>query len=327
MTGQHVTAAARSTAAPQFPLPFRQRRVLCGGTGRADGRFLVTAMLTESYMPHAERLIASCVRLGLPYALYVVPAVHKSISPAGAADLAFTKANLIRHALDVHRKPVLYLDVDFVFFEYPEKIDALVRDGYDFAIYNWLADEHTAAYVPVDAGRLAAVGLAALRGRLYRYSHAVELYTTEQLVCSGGVQFYNDTPAARNLLCLWQRNIGAFPDSADDHSLDFTFNNERADIPDLRVAWLDKAYARLPYWIYVRPVISHADFPRFGAVVFREIRDPAGRQRFYPDRARLLDVEPCFPSDCVIDTREKLLLRPEGGRLVPVRRLTETLWL
>lgn len=181
-----------------FPLPFNYVRRIEGGRPRS---YVVGAMFTASYSKQAERLIASCERLGLPYDIYEVPTVHRSISFHGSQDLSFTKANFIRQLIDLHRKHVLYLDADCEFVSEPTLIDELVESGCDFAIYNWMADEHTDTFVPVELG-VGSDG-PPIKQRFYRFNHSIDWYATSQLICSGIVQLYGNSDSARSLLAEW----------------------------------------------------------------------------------------------------------------------------
>ena len=58
-----------------------------------------------------------------------------------------SKANFISMNMKAFpKKNILYLDVDVFFVDYPERIDAISNARYDFAIYNWLSDEHNETY-------------------------------------------------------------------------------------------------------------------------------------------------------------------------------------
>ena len=204
----------------QFPLPFEFQRSVLRGDKNAP--YIICAMFTEDYAHKAERLAASCEKFGLPCILYQVPKVHRSISVRGADDLSYTKPNFIYNLLLVHAKPVLYVDADCELASYPELIGRLVESGSDFAIYNWFADDHTDKLVPVSI----AGGDGPTGNRFYRVVGGFRAaYSKKQLSCSGCTQFYRNSVPARGLLKRWQYAIAAFPGSADDHCLDFAFNN------------------------------------------------------------------------------------------------------
>lgn len=310
-----------------FPLPFPYLRIYSQNIDTlGTAPFVVSGMLTKSHAHHAERLIQSCKQFDLPYILYEIPAVHRSISPKGIADLSLTKANFIWFLLESHQSPVLYLDVDCFMSAYPTEIKKLVRDGRDFAIYNWLADEHTECYVPVEMTINVGKKSRTFKNRFYRFSHSVDYYTTEQLICSGAVQFYNNTSGARALLRTWHEAISLHPGTSDDACLDYAFNNHPAEIENLKTAWLKKSYARYAWWIYERPIINHPDIPSYENA-FQPIPDDQEKKRFYPEQAQLKIVNYYFPRDCLIDTEKKVLMKMQAGQLIPWQPLTRQLWL
>lgn len=311
-----------------FPLQFPYTRIHREHTDAlATAPFLVSAMLTDNYSACAGRLARSCEEHGLPYIIYEVPTVHRSISPKGAADPSFTKPNFIHFLLETHRKPVLYVDVDCILAEVPVKIEEFIHEGYNFAIYNWLADEHTESYVPVKINRSVGNKTETFSDRFYRFSHSIDYFTTDQLICSGAVQFYNNTDAARALLRDWHGVILENPRSGDDMCLDYAFNNLPQSNVALKAAWLEKAYARIAWWIYERPVINLPDIPSYGENTWQPIQDRPHAKRFYPEHAQLRRVEYYFPKDCLIDTEKHILLKVQGGQLSPWRSFTQKLWL
>jgi hypothetical protein len=260
--------------------------------------FVVVAMFTPSHRGKAERLESSLLPLGLSYRLYEVPQVHCSTSPAGGADLGLTKPAFIAAALDAVGRPVLYVDADMVFRGGPAELQRLVREGVDFAAYNWLADSCTDGYKPVPGN-----------DRLYRFAISVDGYDPGQLICAGNVLFWNDSPGAKYLLALWRDTIEKWPRAATDESPDYAYNFQR-DMRPARVAWLGKENLRCPWWIHVKPVIAHPDaFTSASGWSFSEV---TGMARFRP--CRTLVAHPPFPRDCMIDVKRKLLFR--GNRQI-----------
>jgi hypothetical protein len=307
-----------------FPIPFKSLRTLSGGIGAS---YVVGAMFTASYGPKAQRLAASCARHGLSYVLHEVPAVHRSISSQGSDDPAYTKANFIHSLLEAHRKPVLYLDADCEVTAKPELIDELARSRCDFAIYNWLADDCTDCFVPVELDSCANEPVA--RRRYYRFLGREAFFTNAQLKCNGLVQFYRNSIAARALLARWHRTIAAFPGCADDSALSFTFNNLTRYswlAWRLRVRWLPKSYARISWWIYEEPVINHPGLP-VDFAGFAPIKDPRGRKRFYRSLMQRRKPVALFPQDCIIDTEQHMLCKLEDGRVVPIQPIDRAFWL
>lgn len=303
-----------------FPLPFASLRSFSGGSERP---YVIGAMFTPGY-EKVKRLLASCEKFGLPYIMHEVPSVHRSVSPRGTLDHAFTKANFIRFLLSAQEKPVLYVDADCEFVEEPKLITRLGNERYDFGIYNWLADEHTDAYGPVE---ISIAGSPPIKNRFYTFSHSVEHYTPRQLTCSGAVQFYGNTDTAKMLLAEWHRTIMAFPELADDNCLDFTYNNLGPRADRIKMRWFPKAYARYPWWIYAKPIINHPDTPDDEKTSFVPINDAGGRLQFYPDRAEKRSVVRLFPRDCIIDTEEQLLLRRVGSNFAVISSTDQNFWL
>lgn len=218
---------------------------LAAASGGLGAPYVVCAMFTPGYRSKADRLRASLRALNLEYAIYEVPAAHRSVSAAGTDDLAFSKPCFIDFVLRQFEKPVLYVDADMVFRQAPALLDGL-RD--DFAICNWLANDATDAWVPV-AGQEPQ--------RYWAFSHAIDDWSVTQMICSGCVQWW--APPAHALLDRWRAIIAASPHVPDDHALDVAFNQFPPGT--LRVKWLPKEYARYAFWIFTKPVIDHPELP------------------------------------------------------------------
>lgn len=310
-----------------FPLSFPFKRIYRESAGSlASTPFLVSAMFTEGYLEHADRLARSCEKHGLQYILYEVPEIHQSISPQGSANPSFTKANFIHFLLETHQTPILYIDIDCEVVDAPNRIEALVHDGYDFAIYNWLADEHTESYVPVEISLKVDDKMQTFTDRFYHFSHSIDDYSVDQMICSGAVQLYNDSAPAKALLKNWHKAILAHPHTEDDACLDFVFNNQPSDDTGLKFAWLEKAYARYGWWIYEKPVINHPDIPYRGNA-FQEIQDRPGAKRVYMERTQPRVVEYYFPKDQLIDTETCMLIKVQDGAFASWQPLTRKLWI
>jgi len=304
----------------RFPLPFRSLGALHGGE---NASYVIVGMFTDHYRAEAERLAASCERFGLAYDLHAVPTVHHSISARGTDDLSFTKANFIRHMLAAHVKPVLYIDVDCEILSPPVLIDELVRSRHDFAIYNWCADASNEFYMPIELG---GNGAPETGKRYYRPAGSVLWQSDKQLLCSGCVQFYRPSLAARALLKKWHQTIASMDGCADDMVLDFTFNNlSRWSLLWLRPAWLPKAYARYAWWIRDQPVINHPDFPN-RVSAFKPVSHPA-RKRIYLSLMQRRGADGPYPRDCVIDTQEGAICKLVDGKLVILARTEAPFWL
>jgi hypothetical protein len=309
----------------KFPIPMKSLRIV---TGEKVGSYVIAAMFTASYSQKANRLIASCENLGLPYVVHEVPTVHRSISIRGTDDLSYTKANFIRHQLEAHKKPILYVDADCEFVSQPVLIDQLVKSDCDFAIHNGFASERTERFVPIELS--LTPDEPPVRNRFYRFAGGERWYSKAQLVCSGAVQFYANSLSARALLLRWHGTIAAFtPGRADDSCLDFTFNNlsRRSWLSWLlKVHWLPKGYARYPMWIYAKPIINHPDWPSPSYFNSLKGEDPKGRKRFYPSLMEPRDPFSRFPPDCIIDTEQQVVCKLVDGQLVPIEPLDQSFW-
>ncbi|MDH4189979.1 MAG: hypothetical protein OEW21_07235, partial [Betaproteobacteria bacterium] len=270
---------------------------------------------------YAEHLRESCERFDLPYVLHEIPTIHRSIHIRGSSDLRYTKPNFIQHLLDRYRVPILYLDVDCVFRAYPTLIDELIDGGISFAIYNWLADVDNETFWPINVRLDGRV----IQDRFYHYSHRVPWYSTEQLICSGCVQFYDVSTAASALLAMWHRTIEKYPGTPDDQCLWFAFNNGGARIPAIRWSWLPKDYARYAWWIFSRPVIEHPDLPGVTNSGFENIPVDAVVKDYYEELCRQTD--PRFPENSVIDVEHRQLYEFSDGCLSHVGPLELELWI
>jgi hypothetical protein len=312
-----------SSSSHPFPLPFNSVRQIGRDRGAA---YIVATMFTASYAKKAERLADSCEKFGLLYALHEVPAIHRSIHSLGADDLAYTKANFIHHLMGLYRKPVLYLDADCEFVAEPDFISELVGSGCDFAIYNWLADECTDAFIPVELG--VGPDGPPIKNRFFRYFRSIDWFSTSQLICSGCVQLYGNSELARQLLSEWHRAITMFPGTSDDSCLTFAFNNRNPPLGALNVRWLPKAYARISWWIYEKPVINHRELPQLVSK-FRNFDDiDTGERRiWYPSAAELKTITGPFPRDCIIDAERGVFGKIVGDQLVTIGITDRTFWI
>ena len=244
------------------------------------------------------------------------------MSPSGGDGIDFSKPNFIRFNLDLFDdRGVLYLDVDMFFAEKPGSIAGGAGKDVDFAVYNWLNDQHNEAYLPVN-GRLEKGNR---HSELYRFSHSINFISGEQLICSGGVQYYRNSAAGRRLLGLWLQFIEENPEFADDEGLDYVYNNFMIPQGDIRPGWLGKSYLRFPWWPHVRPIILHPAL--HPGRERRRIDEIAGKRRFYPERCKRNMTEFVFPADWIIDTRNRLLLRFEDGRLVDEKPIVQDFWI
>lgn len=295
-------------------------------SGLDQAGFAVCAFFTpgDGYERYARRLADSCRRHGLPHSLWRAPAVHCSISWRGNPDLAFTKPSFIGACLDrLGGAAVAYLDVDTVVTARPESWFAARTAGHDFAIYNWLADPHNETYLPANHKLVSPEP----QSRFYLFSHRVEWRSEAQLICSGVTQFYAATAAARALLAGWQDTIARNPRSADDQSLNYAHNNPAPGAPPLRALWLDKGYARCPWWPHVPPVVLHPQIPAL-AQPFVPVAEDGGRRAVYTERCARNEAPLLFPRDGGVDVSTGIVFRLDaGGRPQPAGRHAGRFWI
>jgi hypothetical protein len=213
------------------------------------------------------------------------------------------------------------MDVDMFFVGYPKKIVRVSSEGYDFAIYNWLHDEHNEAYVPIN-GKIEAGNR---HSDFYFFSHCIDFFCAEQLICSGGVQFYGNSDAAKKLLEHWQNFIARYPEFADDEGLDYVYNNFILHSVDLKAYWLDKSYLRLPWWPHIKPVILHTGLPTSGRNC--HITEIENRRRYYLEKCKRNSGHLLFPRDWIIDTKERVLLKVVNNQVVGQRPIQQKFWI
>jgi len=243
--------------------PYHELRPIKESPPNGATSFMVCGMFTANYAEKALKLQDSLTNLGLSYALYEIPSIHSSISRHGKVDSEFNKPRFIAEMIGRYNLPILYLDADCVIEEEPKLIYDLASKAYDFAIFNWLSKERNDAYTSVNLAGFEA-------NRFYTYSHGIYALDENQLRCSGAVQFWGNTELAKLLLSKWDAVIGENPHTADDISLDFSYNNN-INRKLLRSFWLPKSYARYAFWIFDKPIINHPDMPDSGSQ-FQQIK-------------------------------------------------------
>jgi hypothetical protein len=311
----------------EIPTPFEHELFLESRAALDSTTFLVCAFFTRGsdlFERCAVRLARSCERFELPYSIYRVPHVHQSISPRGVDDLRFTKANFIAFNLErFPDKDVLYMDADTFFMQRPSVLLGLKRSACDFAVYNWLCDPQNEAYVPANR----KLQSKERESDFYVFSHRIGWTSSDQLICSGGVQYYGNTRPARALLQAWQRVIGDNPRSADDQCLDFAYNNPSSGCTPLRSTWLDKSHLRHPWWPQIEPVVLHPPLPS-ASRAHAPLAESGTHKRVHLDRCARNLSAPLFPVDCAVDTTTGIVYRiEEGKRLVQCGRHDGRFWI
>jgi hypothetical protein len=300
--------------------PLTGSRLYAQSLGSESTPYIVASMFTEDMKGHADRLKSSLEKFGLGFVLYEVPTVHRSISLRGSDDIAFCKPNFIQQMQSNHHARVLFVDADMVFREPPLKILQATHERIDFATYNWLADVANDVYIPVEVGFADVPS----KNKLYQFSHAIDLFDPTQLISSGAVLYY--TPDAWPLLQGWLSATDKFPSVVDDQLLDYTYNFV-IEKNLIRALWLDKDYCRYPWWIYVRPVIDHPQFPAADNPM-RHFKSVAGYERLRPDSIKRRQSQAPFPRDCLIDTTAKCLRRCYSRDVsIVVGRFASDLWI
>lgn len=217
--------------------------------------FTVISFFTENYIDKAKRLINSLNNFDLSYKIYKIPNIHFSKSINGNSDIYYSQPSLILDCIDKLNSSVLYVDVDMVFKEKPQKIFYFEKNRIDFAIYNWFEDKNNDAFQPIKA---------TINGKIYKFykrTHSIDYYndSTTQLYSSGGVSFHSKSKLSKKILNEWMKNISLYPKSPDDQTLDFTYNNIKDDLKKIKTYWLDKSYCRCQFWIFTKPIIDHPD--------------------------------------------------------------------
>ena len=175
--------------------------------------------------------------------------IHTSVSTNGSSNVLYSKPSMILKALEILNLPILYLDCDMVLKENIVLFNDFKHDNIDFSILNWLSLKDNSAYVPVIYEDTT----------YYNFSHEINFQSDNQLICSGAVQYWNNTNLSKLLLSKWLKTIIAQPFAQDDHSLDYSFNN--FDNSDIITYWLPKSYCRYFWWIFDDPIIDHPDIP------------------------------------------------------------------
>jgi len=257
--------------------PINDALILDAKLNASSPSFVIASMYTPSYSNLALRLLNSVKQFeNLDFVLFEIPTIHKSISPKGSDNTDFCKPNFIAHCLSTFKRPILYLDCDVVVKKNPVLIEEIVKSkSIDFSIFNWLNDQDNAAYIPHKITRDNDETTT-----IYHFSHSIDYQSADQLICSGAVQFWNNSEPSFKLLSYWKSIIEKSHGAQDDHCLDYAFNNFQGRI---NTRWLTKSYARYAWWIFDEPIIDHPQIP-YGGDGFKNLNPNDGTQRIYTDR-------------------------------------------
>lgn len=293
--------------------PYLQLRA---GSEAQTSSLLFISMFTKKYESLAKRLVASMDKHSLPYAVYEVPTVHNSISEKGSNDLNYTKSSFIRYVMDRTNKHIIYIDCDCEIKKFPSKFFE-ISNNHDFAIYNWLSSQDNHVYLPYENHNTSEV--------LYKFSHCIEPICETQLICSGAVQFWAKTESSIDLLNYWQNTIECNKGAADDHCLDFSFNNFNKKYNNkLNHYWLTKSYARYAWWIFDQPVIDHPQIPNT-STKWNEPIDSEGRKRFYPESFTTTSKK-VSKYDGFIYPKSNIHIQKTDSREISTKAIEETIW-
>jgi hypothetical protein len=171
-------------------------------------------------------------------------------------------------------KNIIYIDCDCEIKKFPSLFFEISTKN-DFAIFNWLSPQENNVYLPFQNDCNS--------GSSYKYSHSIQATCSNQLICSGAVQFWANSESSIQLLKYWQSTIEYNKGAADDYCLDFAFNNFHKifDI-SLSYYWLPKTYARYAWWIFDEPIIDHPQIPNL-STKWEDVNDSMGGKRFYSE--------------------------------------------
>lgn len=199
--------------------------------------FVGITLYTDEYRLKTVRLLASCVTHNVCCLPVHVPAdAFGAPSPGKSATeivlefrsrLIATKPLFIYEALQRSVLPVVWLDTDLEFHQYPHLFAAAWEVGpCDLLLWNWQAN------------------VTGFHGR--------------RLKMASGVAFFNQTQAAVALTRAWAEAM-AFGDNVlapDDQVMDLLVNND-GWFDRVTFGWLPAAYLRMPRFKGIEPVLDH----------------------------------------------------------------------
>ncbi len=172
--------------------------------------FISYYSIDGNYPSLKEKLEKSLNKFNLKYSIEKINKFN-SWQDGVAYKPRFILTNLLKF-----RKSVVWLDIDTEIWSFPN----LLFKNYDFAIYNWLADNnhHLDGKISYDPN-------------------------SEKLFCAGGVQKFAYTAPAIELLIRWIEITSSLKEKKNnDPILDLAFNNFK---PPLNQLWLPKEYNRM----------------------------------------------------------------------------------
>lgn len=216
----------------------------------------VVGFYTANMEEKVCRLRESLDAHDMPYRLCEVKNVHSSITTFGNETSETLKSVFIRYWLTKLRASVLYMDCDLVVRTYPEFILKIAGSDCSLATFNWLSGEENTTYFPAENTQAYKVW----QGKAYTKGFEITVKSSDQIICSGAVQFWRYKAEPLELLDIWEKNTRKHPKCRDDHLLDLSFNFfEKRQA--LNFASLPRAYCRYAWWPDIEPVIDHPEFP------------------------------------------------------------------
>ena len=288
--------------------------------------YTIISFFTKNYELKAKRLIDSLDKFNLTYKVFEIPEIHYSKSIKGTFNLDYCQPKLILDFLDEYKTPILFVDIDIVFKESPKKIPEFKKKDVDFAIYNWFEDIDNDAYKPIIIKTANKDKDQPQPKKFYIFSHSMDYLNQDecQLYSSGAVGYFSNSGSTRNLLSKWFENIKTYPNSTDDHTLDYTFNFTLSDKKNLNIEWLDKSYCRYNFWIFTAPIIDHPDDVTIGKE--HTFESVSNKIRF--DIAKLKTrYENRFSKNCFLDIKNKSLYKAAGQELFFIKKFCDDLFI
>jgi hypothetical protein len=218
-------------------IDLRQSEVMMSAICRNnDNEFVGISLYSPKYKEKAMRLLRSCARVGVCCKATLLPAdAFGPGAPEGSEGFRFetiaSKPSFILDQLETTQLPVVFLDTDLEFHQFPELFvpGSWPYGGRDVAIFNYWGNETD-------------------------YAHASTPTT------GSGVVFFNTTQRAKKVLRAWAESMAWQGNTRvpDDQALDKLLK-EGGWITRASYGWLPASYLRtMPaYYRGIVPVIDH----------------------------------------------------------------------
>ena len=285
--------------------------------------FLIISFFTKNLEEKAKRLIASLDFLKLNYKIYKIPEIHTTSNLKGSVNSEYSLPKFILNVIEKYNMPILFVDADMVFHQYPVEIINF-KKKIDFAAYNWFFDRNNAGYFPLPIKNLEQFQY--LKERFYIYSHSVDYLSSSQLFSSSPVLFFSNSLNSKELLLDWLNNIKVYNNCVIDKLLDYTFNITFKFKQKLNTYWLDKSYCRFKFFIFSNPIINHPDELTNRVDTSHGQSDVGGNLRW--DLKELVPRESIkFPKEYFIDVKNKAFFKLVDRKLTFIEKFSEELFL